>query len=331
MTFFLPSSMPDISFTSITFHLKALEPIPLPRFAGSVFRGGFGAALRRACCTLPDNECSLCMLSPSCIYSMIFETGPAHVKKGKYQLSQYPRPFVLEPPVTDKKTVRAGDILKCGLILAGHAVKGFPCFIYALSELGRSGIGPKRGRYRILHAESSQNQQRQTVFNGETGRCSESIPTLCFEDIFSDSYEASRIQVDFNTPVRIKFKNRLTKDLSFELLMRNILRRLSLMVEVCTGKTWDLDYRAIVEQAKTIETLSSSLCWHDWRRYSSRQKKAMKLGGFLGPIVFGGELTPFLPFLRLGEFFHVGKACTFGLGKFRLRVINEHAHRSAHG
>jgi hypothetical protein len=134
MTFSLSSSMPDISFTRLTFHLKALEPIALPPFSGSVFRGGFGAALRRACCAHSGEECSSCILSPSCIYSMIFETGPAHVKGGKYQLSQYPRPFVLEPPLTGKKTFQAGDILKCRLILAGHAVKGLPCFIYALAK-----------------------------------------------------------------------------------------------------------------------------------------------------------------------------------------------------
>jgi len=108
MTFSLSSSMPDISFTRLTFHLKALEPIALPPFSGSVFRGGFGAALRRACCAHSGEECSSCILSPSCIYSMIFETGPAHVKGGKYQLSQYPRPFVLEPPLTGKKTFQAG-------------------------------------------------------------------------------------------------------------------------------------------------------------------------------------------------------------------------------
>jgi CRISPR/Cas system endoribonuclease Cas6 (RAMP superfamily) len=44
----------------------------------------------------------------------------------------------------------------------------------------------------------------------------------------------------------------------------------------------------------------------------------MKLGGFLGELVLQGKMGDWIPLLSLGEFVHVGKGATFGLGKFRV-------------
>jgi len=45
----------------------------------------------------------------------------------------------------------------------------------------------------------------------------------------------------------------------------------------------------------------------------------MKMGGFIGSITFEGDLEPFLPFLLLGEYVHVGKGTSFGLGKYEIK------------
>jgi len=42
----------------------------------------------------------------------------------------------------------------------------------------------------------------------------------------------------------------------------------------------------------------------------------MKMGGFVGDISFKGDLEKFLPFIILGEYIHVGKGTSFGLGKY---------------
>ncbi len=323
MTEFVLPDFPGISFSRVTLNMRAIDVTPLPDFPGSVFRGGFGAALRKACCAIPKQECETCLLKPSCIYHTVFETAADHVKGGSHQLSQYPRPFVLEPPLLKKKTIQPGEEFQCRLVLMGHAVQGLPYFVYALTQLGQSGIGRKRGRYDILNAETALDGPPKEIFKGSLQQFIEQPPTLSFEKIFADAGPASQIRIQFDTPTRIKFKNRLTKDLTFELLMRNILRRLSLMVEVCTGKSWQLDYRDILAHAKAVKTVRSTLQWKDWYRYSIRQQDAMKLGGFLGTIVFEGDLMPFVPFLELGRFLHVGKACTFGLGKFQISVDDE--------
>jgi len=63
---------------------------------------------------------------------------------------------------------------------------------------------------------------------------------------------------------------------------------------------------------------SRDLKWFDWERYSARQDTRMKLGGVIGRIAFKGEIGEFMPFIKLGEFLHVGKGTTFGLGKYEI-------------
>jgi hypothetical protein len=81
----------------------------------------------------------------------------------------------------------------------------------------------------------------------------------------------------------------------------------------------DLDYRALIERAAKVQTLSISLKWDDWERYSNRQRTKMNLGGFIGEIEFTGEeMAAFLPLLVAGELLHIGAGTTFGLGKYEI-------------
>ena len=40
------------------------------------------------------------------------------------------------------------------------------------------------------------------------------------------------------------------------------------------------------------------------------------MDGFTGPIRFSGELEPFLPFIFLGEYLHIGHHTAFGHGQY---------------
>jgi CRISPR/Cas system endoribonuclease Cas6 (RAMP superfamily) len=42
------------------------------------------------------------------------------------------------------------------------------------------------------------------------------------------------------------------------------------------------------------------------------------MGGFVGKISFSGLLIPFWSYLLLGEYVHVGKGSSFGLGKYEI-------------
>jgi CRISPR/Cas system endoribonuclease Cas6 (RAMP superfamily) len=47
----------------------------------------------------------------------------------------------------------------------------------------------------------------------------------------------------------------------------------------------------------------------------------MMMGGFLGSISFTGDFKEFLPFIILGQYIHVGKGTSFGLGKYEIERV----------
>jgi len=76
-------------------------------------------------------------------------------------------------------------------------------------------------------------------------------------------------------------------------------------------------HRSLVERLNPCDT---DVRWRDWSRYSSRQATTMKLGGLVGTCTLPQEaISAMWPLLWLGQWVHVGKATTFGLGAYRLR------------
>ncbi len=108
----------------------------------------------------------------------------------------------------------------------------------------------------------------------------------------------------------------LSPTLEFHILFRNLLRRISLLSYFHCREELNLDFKGLIEEAKGVKVRQEKLSWFDWERYSNRQETKMMMGGFIGSIAFEGDLEPFLPFLLLGEYIHVGKGTSFGLGKY---------------
>ncbi|MDI6783582.1 MAG: CRISPR system precrRNA processing endoribonuclease RAMP protein Cas6 [bacterium] len=129
-----------------------------------------------------------------------------------------------------------------------------------------------------------------------------------------------QVTIYFLTPTRLKYETQLATDLEFHIFFRNLLRRISSLLyfhcETDLGK--ELDFKQLIEQAKQIQTIQKDLRWYDWERYSARQETKMNFGGLIGQATFTGNLAPFLPYLKLGEYIHVGKGTSFGLGKYRM-------------
>jgi len=96
-----------------------------------------------------------------------------------------------------------------------------------------------------------------------------------------------------------------------------LVRRIALIREFHGAGPLELDFHALGAAAEQL-TSEKDLVWRDWTRYSSRQQQKIALGGVVGAWRIRGDLAPFLPFLHLGQWLHVGKEATFGLGGYRL-------------
>ncbi|MGB9628868.1 MAG: CRISPR system precrRNA processing endoribonuclease RAMP protein Cas6, partial [Thermodesulfobacteriota bacterium] len=142
------------------------------------------------------------------------------------------------------------------------------------------------------------------------------------DDLPSFNLSPLTLRLKFLTPTRLKYDEKLTPHLEFHILLRNLLRRISLLSYFHCGEEVNIDFKAMIEESKKIRVIKSDLEWSDWERYSNRQSTKMRMGGLIGEVFFEGDFGPFWPYLFLGEYLHVGKGTSFGLGKYKIMNLD---------
>jgi hypothetical protein len=298
----------------------------LPPYKGSTFRGAFGHALKRVVCALKRQECSDCILRERCLYTRVFETPLAQGGKESNRNSAIPHPFVIEPPPETRTRYAAGDGFECGLILFGEFNHMLPYFVYAFEQMGKIGLGRRingsRGSFALQTVKSSQHViysiMDQKLKIDESAETLE-VPIPCG---LNSGQECVHIRLE--TPLRFKHEGRLSEGLPFHVLVRNMLRRASSLLETYGDGEPELDYRGIVERAGAVKVEASDLRWFDWERYSNKQERGMQLGGLAGTVTYKGKLDEFLPLLEFSEKVHIGKQTSFGLGLLTYEIVSGH-------
>ncbi len=107
----------------------------------------------------------------------------------------------------------------------------------------------------------------------------------------------------------------------------NTLRRLSLLSEFHEDQPIQADFAGLMQAAKGVVLQYSDLRWVEQTRHSARQGTDMKLGGLVGDIhVMPSALEPFWPYLWLGQFTHIGRATTMGLGRYLIEAASLPSH-----
>ncbi|MCX7705312.1 MAG: CRISPR system precrRNA processing endoribonuclease RAMP protein Cas6 [bacterium] len=303
--------MKNISLEVYKFQVetKFVNSALLPPFKGATLRGAFGIALKELTCINKNfKDCNLCLLGSKCPFKQIFRV---EIEKNN-QSHNIPSPFILEPPYENRRFYQQETQFDFGCLIIGKMIDYFPYIVLAFKKMGEKGIGIKgnRSQFDLLKITS----KNKIVYDGSQGILNEyRYP----EKIQSTKSSIDTITLKFISPTRIKSDSTLTKDLSFELLMKTLLRRISLLKKnYCENGKLEIDYDALMEKARKIETVFSNLKWYDWQRYSTRQNTSMKLGGFVGEICYKGNLSEFMNYLKIGELIHIGKNTSFGLGKY---------------
>ncbi len=289
------------------------QPIHLPEYAGSALRGAFGHALRHIACVTGAAHCAACPLYRSCAYPAIFETPPP-LDYARRQFSNIPLPFVVEPPPWGEREHGRGSALNFDIVLIGPALSQLPLVLMAWRRALQLGLGPQQGTARLEHV----------FVEGETEPVLASAATRVrphAQDLPLPPPEPapSSVTLIFDTPLRLQRGGHLlgVGELTSQDLLRALLRRVAELVELQLGGSLDIDFAALSAHAGTI-TGDAQLSWRDWTRQSSRQQRHMVLGGAIGRWTLCGGLGPFWQLLHLGQWLHVGKNTTFGLGRYRI-------------
>mgnify|MGYP000964675136 CR=1 FL=1 len=321
-----PDNITKLHFAIIEFRTEILQDCKMPVYKGSVIRGALGYCFRQTVCTRPLCECNTCVLHTACPYACVFESFPFPSASMLSKYHSVPQPFILEPPADGKSFYNKGEPFNFKIILIGKAIQYIPYFIHAFKEAGFIGLGTGReGKY---HVKSVVNynfllSKWSVLYNGQSKSVKSPeyiIRVASINEVIQYWEEISEVTLTFLTPVRIKYRAKLVDYLEFHIFMRSFLRRLSAIFYFHCGEKLLFDYRKLVEYSKTIDMVYSDLHWEDVECYSSRQKELLRLGGFKGTVRFQGNLKDFIVFIMLGQYFHLGKGITYGLGKYEVKL-----------
>lgn len=312
-------ALPPLAVARLRFTAVLDAPLQLPAHAGALLRSVFGAALRQGACTTGLPICGECALRNTCAYPAIFETPPQPTQFAQ-RFAQVPNPYVIEPPV-GPLALRAGQPLVFHMVLAGEATQGqLALIVSAWQRALRTGLGQARvgGRLATVEAIDSRGQS-VPVFDMRVGRPTGALPAL---DLAPPGTPGpSGLRLELVTPLRLQHESRplLPEQLSPRVFVSHLLRRVNLMLDLHLGiRPAPYDVQALLVQAERVSDDRSALLWHDMRRYSARQGRELPQGGVTGAWHWTGPVAPLLPWLLLGQWLHVGKAATAGLGGYRV-------------
>ncbi|MER2512860.1 MAG: CRISPR system precrRNA processing endoribonuclease RAMP protein Cas6 [Nitrosomonas ureae] len=302
---------PSIPLMTYRFYFETHQPVRLPDYPGSAWRGAFGHALKKTVCVIRNTPCHQCLLKHACAYSYIFETPPPSNTEKMRKYNSTPHPFVFrfaEKPTTEEYSL--------DMNLFGHGQRFFPYIIHAMHMAGQDGIGGNRQPFRLNRIDAIDFQgQPITVYQEAELRNQSPLQSP------SPPQMPEKINITFHSPVRIKQDNKNLGDnhFNFGALFGSLLRRISMICYFHTDTPLETDFAELAAAARNIQFSTQNLHWYDWTRYSSRQQTEMQMGGVLGSVSLDMQgLGDFWPYLWLGQWTHVGKGTSMGMGAYTI-------------
>lgn len=313
------------------YHLELLliDQLRLLPFSGSTLRGAFGYILKDTVCIHTNTgmrNCDTCIINQSCYYTNIFETQHQHVVDNPSMVTNYlPHPFIFEPPLSLNSTVyKSGDILPLNLIILGKPQQLLPYFVHTFERMGKSGLGYQRAKFVLQSVSINMGSKNEVIYQYQDKRlrCNYPISNTLETIQNANQRNISKINIKLQTPLRVKSKGRFVHDITFKLLIKNILRRLTTLGQAYgQSDITNVEVHRLLKEAEQIVVGERNTKWFDYQRYSTRQKQTMLLGGLIGNIGFSGDITPFYPYFKAAQILHVGKNTSFGLGKYLIKTV----------
>ncbi len=250
-----PERLAPLSWCRLRFSLRFTTPAQLPPFKGSTLRGGFGAALRRVACVRRRGDCEACTLAAVCPYRYVFDTPvPPHSARMR-RYPYCPHPFILEPPLDERRRFEPGDELEFGLTLVGRAADFVPHVILAVTVLGEQfGLGRRlaappavappqdtpessrlsgpAGRFELVAVDDGASGEGP-LYSPATGRVLRDCAVTRPSRLDGPGVDPGSVRLHLLTPLRLVQAGRLTDRPSFDGIVRALLRRAT-----CLSANW---------------------------------------------------------------------------------------------
>ena len=311
-------------FAHYRFTLRPQESLQMPAFSkGTTLRGGFGTMFRRLVCIDLRLDCATCELRYTCPYMKVFNPFIPPEAERLTKNQNIPRPFVIKAPLETKTQYLPGESLRFDFVVVGDAIDYLPYFVVAWRELTEHGFGLNRARC-VLSTITSLNLrgEEQIVYDGREGTVRPPIEHLNWQTLVAytvGAREVREITLRFLTPTTLKAEGEVVAVPQFHQLIKRLRDRVNALASFYCGGALDLDFKALGQQAETVQIVQVNSQWVD-RSRRTRKGFAQDLSGFVGEVTYRGDIEPFLPLLLLGEYVHVGKNAAFGNGWYQLKI-----------
>lgn len=274
----------------------------------NLFRGAFGATLRRITCFCPRSEAKPVAHRRGCVYREMFESPVSGLAAGAPSLTTYaPHPFaffVERIPEDGRGRVE--------VVLFGSALKYFPYVLMTFTQMGQAGIGRCRSRFDIEEVTS----EGVPVYDAKT----EEILEYREPRVFAPSPAAPpEIGLRLRSPLWLIRGGRQVRRFAPAPFFASLVRRIDLLLACYCGQGAAWDKKELLDRlTASVRLAGGRTAYITKKRFSRRQQTDMEVGGLLGEVVLAGDLTEAMMLLELGEIIHNGKKTSFGNGKYEL-------------
>ncbi len=284
---------------SFRFTLRWNQKTFLPKFKASKFRGSLGHILK-----------SLSGSNPNSPYFLLFETPNS-------SNGNYPHPFWLEFPDSEKMVYQEGEKFEFNLLLLGKFKEYLPYFVYTFIEIG------KRGMIDNFFYELKEVWQEGLEENAKIYSESKELTprNICISLGETTKKITNKMKINFVSPTCIRQNGKVLSEIDFEIFYKTLARRILLLRKANEIEEILFDHKKLTELSKEIKTCKKNFEKFRVNRWSNRQMKKIALEGFIGSAIFEGDFEPFQEILEFGQFVHVGKNTVFGFGKFELEFL----------
>jgi hypothetical protein len=302
----------DLNLVHLIFSLT-LDGYTEDRFALFSLRRGFPAALKRVTCGR-SVLCGECRDAADCGWFPLFgqplSTDPDAVKRHQ----KPPLPFVFSLQLLPAGPLHCSDV-EVGLTLVGNAVAHAGSFVAAMRDVCGAEFGD--GCFTVsLDDVFSQGAfgERGGVEFARRGGMPLHLKVFSVSDVTDQAVALTDgLHLSLVTPLRLFHEGRLLRGFDCSLFLRGLVRRVSSLAAAYGDGELTDDFRWLALRSREVRLTEARI------RYDAIG--GLTNAGIVGVVALTGDLEPFLPYLRLGEYLHTGKGASWGFGRFCINMF----------
>jgi hypothetical protein len=303
----------DFVFAKLIFTLILAENIS-DRHALFRIRDDFMSAFREAVCRR-ENGCEVCSERDGCSYHSTFSQAVSEDRTAVKRHQKPSLPFVFDFPLLPVPPNKGKEI-EIGLVLAGTAINHVHDYITATCVLFDPASADREVTGSVVRVESATvSDWRNRVMENGGPVASDEISTISVRDIAeTQTLDPNRISLTITAPMRLLHDGKPVRELTFPFFIRPLLRRISSLAFYYYGDGLEVDYKWLSSLSESVKIAENGFHSAGW----AEEYGGERFAGLTGSGVLEGALSDFHNFLLLGEYFHVGKGASFGLGRYRI-------------